>query len=118
MSAAFDTDLDVALDRPLPATIPVGRASAVFCAGTCFHRNRRIVDVAITLNGKRHQSTAQRMPRLDRFRELRSYRSGFWATIALPPRERPGELVLRLEARLDDGETATTELGTPNFRAA
>ena len=76
------------------------------------------------------------MPRLDRFRalhpalspeqarsverdpsspqdpELRSYRSGFWATIPIGARQRPGELELRVEARLADGTSAGSVLGT------
>jgi glycosyltransferase involved in cell wall biosynthesis len=130
------TDLDVALDRPLPAVVPVGRATAVFCFGTCFHRHGRVVDVTIAVNGKRRRPTAQRMPRLDLFRELhptlppegagsvrddpqsardpelRCYRSGFWATVPIGPLEREGELELRLEARLADGTTASAPLGT------
>ncbi len=44
--------------------------------------------------------------------ELRSYRSGFWATIPIGPRRQPGELELRVEARLDNGTTASAALGT------
>jgi glycosyltransferase involved in cell wall biosynthesis len=130
------TGLDVALDRPLPAAVPVGRVTAVFCVGTCFHPHQRVTDVAIAVNGSRHRPTAQRMPRLDRFRELhptrppgeagsvgrdrdsprdpelRSYRSGFWATVPIEPRERPGRLQLSVEARLADGRTESAPLGT------
>jgi glycosyltransferase involved in cell wall biosynthesis len=130
------SDLDLILDRPLPEALPVGPATAVFCVGTCFHRRQSIVDLAITIDGVRHRPTAQRMPRLDRFGELhpalspreaasatydhqssrdpelRSYRSGFWATIPIGPRERPGQLALAVEARLADGTTARARLGT------
>jgi glycosyltransferase involved in cell wall biosynthesis len=135
-SVVDGTGLDVALDRRLPGAVQVGRAMVVFCVGTCFHRHRRVAEVAITVNGVRHRPIAQRMPRLGRFRELhpalppeeaasverdpqssrdpelRSYRSGFWATIPIGPQERPGELELRAEARLGDGTTATAPLGT------
>jgi len=130
------TALDVVLERDLPAALPVGRATAVFLFGTCFHRHRRVADLEITVNGARHRPTAQRMPRLDRFRalhptlvpregravesdpqsardpELRCYRSGFWATIPIGPLDAPGELELRLEARLADGTTASAIVGT------
>jgi glycosyltransferase involved in cell wall biosynthesis len=130
------TGLDIALDRPLPASVPVGRATAVFCVGSCFHPHRRVTEVTIAVNGVRHRPAAQRMPRLDRFRELhptldaaetasvdrdpgstrdpelRAYRSGFWATIPIGPCERPGGLELRVEAQLDDGATANAALGT------
>jgi glycosyltransferase involved in cell wall biosynthesis len=134
-SATSGTELEVALDRPLPEALPVGPATAIFCVGTCFHRRRRVADLVIAVNGVRHRPTAQRMPRLDRFRELhpelpsgkasstdrdsrspkdpelRSYRSGFWATIPIPFRERAGELKLTLEARLADGTRASAALG-------
>jgi glycosyltransferase involved in cell wall biosynthesis len=127
--------LEVSLDRRLPEAVPVGRPTAIFCAGTCFHRHRRVGELAITVNGTRHPATAERMPRLDRFfalhptlapgragkvdrdpdspldPELRSYRSGFWATVPIGPCERPGELELGLTARLEGGGTARAELG-------
>src|SRR5262245_57699048 len=76
--------LEVKLDGPLPATIPVGARTALFCAGTCYHRRRGVAEMTIVVDGAAHRPSAQRMPRLDRFREhpeLRSYRSGFWATV-------------------------------------
>jgi glycosyltransferase involved in cell wall biosynthesis len=131
-----ETGLDVTLDRRLPRAIQVGRATVVFCAGTCFHRHRRVTEMTIAVNGAQHRPIAQRMPRLDRFRglhpalppaeaasvkrdpessrdpELRSYCSGFWATLPIGPQERPGELELAVEARLGDGTTASAPLGT------
>lgn len=128
--------LEAGLDRPLPAAIPVGAETAVFCIGSCFHRHQRVADLAIVVDGKRHRPTAQRMPRLDRFRklhptlpperaagagrdpdssrdpELRCYRSGFWATVPIGPRERTGALELNVEARLPDGTTQRAVLGT------
>jgi glycosyltransferase involved in cell wall biosynthesis len=130
------TRLEVTLDRPLPATVPVGPPTAIFCVGTCFHRRHRVADMRIVVGGVRHRPTAQRMPRLDRFRELhpalapdearsadrdpdspgdpelRSYRSGFWATIPIESRQGPGELEVGVEARLADGTTASAPLGT------
>jgi glycosyltransferase involved in cell wall biosynthesis len=134
-TTAGETGLDVALDLPLSRTLPVGDATAVFCVGACFHPHRRIESLAITVDGVRHRPTAQAMPRLDLFRslhptisldeaaslrhdpqsprdpELRSYRSGFWATIPIEPSERPRELEVGAEARLADGTTARAPLG-------
>jgi glycosyltransferase involved in cell wall biosynthesis len=128
--------LEIALDRPLPTVMAVGPATAVFCVGSCFHRHHPIIDLAIVVDGLRHRPTAARMPRLDRFRELhptlppdgataaerdpdspldpelRSYRSGFWATVPIGPREQPGTLELSLEARLADGTAQRAALGT------
>ena len=128
-------ELQIALDRPLPQALPVGAATAVFCVGSCFHRHQRIVNLAILVDGIRHQPAAQRMPRLDRFRELhptfppgrvtaerdpdsprdpelRSYRSGFWATVPIGRRDEAGTLDLGLEARLADGAIQRAALGT------
>jgi glycosyltransferase involved in cell wall biosynthesis len=122
------TGLEITLDRPLPQRLSVGPATAIFCVGTCFHRERRVADLTIVVDGVPHQPAAQRMPRLDRFRELhpnlrreagsvdrdpqsqgdpelRSYRSGFWATIPIEPRDQPGEVEVAAEARLEDGTT-------------
>ena len=135
-TAARETGLEVSLDRPLPRTLEVGRATAIFCVGTCFHRHHRVADLTITVDGVRHRPTAQAMPRLDRFQalhpdvsldeaaamlhnpqsprdpKLRSYRSGFWATVPIEPSTRPRELELTAEARLADGTGARASLGT------
>jgi glycosyltransferase involved in cell wall biosynthesis len=131
-------ELDVTLDLPLPTSLVAGQATAVFCVGTCFHRHSRVAEMAITVNGERHPPTAQRMPRLDRFRELhptvapeeavsverdphssadpelRCYRSGFWATVPIQPQERRGEVTLGVEARLEGGASASAPVGTIN----
>jgi hypothetical protein len=65
-----ESGLELALDRRLPEAVRVGPPTALFCAGTCFHRDRRVTELAITVNGVSHRPTAQRMPRLDRFEEL------------------------------------------------
>jgi glycosyltransferase involved in cell wall biosynthesis len=136
LDPADGSGLEVTLDRPLPATLTVGPATAVFCVGTCFHRHRRVTDVRVVVNGVRHRPTAHGMPRIDRFREfhptlsqratrsadrdpdspidpeLRSYRSGFWATIPIEPRDVPCELEVGVSARLADGTTASSPLAT------
>jgi glycosyltransferase involved in cell wall biosynthesis len=106
-------ELDLVLDYPLPTDLPAGQATALFFAGTCFHRHRPVEELVITVNGTRHRPTAQRMPRRDRFRSLHpgSYRSGFWATIPISPGQ-PGELRLGVEARIAGGTTAHATAGT------
>jgi glycosyltransferase involved in cell wall biosynthesis len=101
-------ELEISLDRPLPRTLRTGEATAVFCVGTCFHRDRAIEELAITVDGAPHRPTAHGMPRLDSPR----YRSGFWATVPIEPAERPGEIEIGAEARLADGATARGSLGT------
>jgi glycosyltransferase involved in cell wall biosynthesis len=136
METAGETDLRVGLDTDLPASLPVGMATAIFCCGTCFHPDRRVERLEIAVDGARHEVTAFRMPRLDLFSELhptlsveesraldrdsassedpaiRCYRSGFWATLPIEPLGRPGEIELRAVARLAGGVTAEARLGT------
>lgn len=57
-------------------------------------------------------ASVSRDPQSSRDPELRCYRSGFWATVPVDARERPGELELILEARFADGTTECAPLGT------
>ena len=90
----------------------------------------------LTVDGVRHRPIAQRMPRAGLFRklhpdlprggagsvdgdprsqrdpELLSYRSGFWATVPIGPVDREGDVNLGIEARLANGTTASSLLGT------
>jgi glycosyltransferase involved in cell wall biosynthesis len=132
---AGDPDLDVKLETPVPDHLPVGRGTAIFCFGTCFHRRREVEGVEIMVDGRSHEVTASRMPRPDLFRvlhpslspdeesslerdprssedpELRCYRSGFWATVPIEPRDRAGAIELSARVRLADGGRASAELG-------
>jgi len=107
----------------------------VFCYGHLFHRRLAVKRVEIEVDGRRHPVSALRMPRLDVLRALhptfgpeqldaadtdpdsaedpalRSYRSGFWATVPIEPRGAPGTVVLSARARLEDGTEASAELG-------
>jgi glycosyltransferase involved in cell wall biosynthesis len=105
------------LERPLPATLPTGRATALFCVGVCFDSEQPIDQLSIVVDGVPHAPAAFAMPRPDldapdegATAQLRR-RSGFWATVPAPARERPGTLVLEVRARLADGSRCTTELG-------
>jgi glycosyltransferase involved in cell wall biosynthesis len=131
---ADGTGLEITLDSTLPPVLAVGPPTAIFCVGTCFHRHRRVADLTIVVDGMPHRPTAHRMPRLDRHRELhptplratatsgerdsqssrdpelRSYRSGFWATIPIAAREQPGIVEVGVEARLEDGTTESAAI--------
>jgi glycosyltransferase involved in cell wall biosynthesis len=127
--------LAVKLEAPVPRSLPVGRGTAIFCFGTCFHRHREVEGLEIAVDGRRHEVAASRMPRPDLFRELhpslspeedasvgresrssedpelRCYRSGFWATVPVAPRDRAGAIELSAQARLAGGGTASAPLG-------
>jgi glycosyltransferase involved in cell wall biosynthesis len=110
-----DSDLELRLETPAPRPLPVGRATAVFCLGWCFHRRHQVEELELIIDGERHRPAGSRMPRLDVFRahpELPSYRSGFWATIPIEARDRPGAVELRAEVRLAGGGSASARLAT------
>ena len=108
--------LVVRLDRRLPATLPVGSSTAVLCAGVCYHPEYRIEQLQILVDGHSHLPAAFGMPRPDESppqedaRGLR-YHSGFWGTVQIPARERPGTIDLRLAARLANGGKVDCSLG-------
>jgi len=109
--------LVVALERPFPATLTVGRATALHCAGVCFHPEQPIEALAIVVDGVPHLAAAFGMPRPDLATQdggataQRRRHSGFWGTVPVPARQRPGTLVVQLTARLADGSHCSGELG-------
>ena len=116
--------LRVALEYPLPPTLPAGRATALFCYGHCFDRRRRVTELALIVGNRRHRPDAWRMPRPDLYRWLqqtgedpggRSYRSGWWSTVAVPAQDAVGRLRLAVAVRLDDGVEETAALGEIEF---
>jgi glycosyltransferase involved in cell wall biosynthesis len=132
-SVVGEGGLQLKLESPLPASLPVDRASAVFCSGTCFHRTESIDELEIVVDGILHRPTAWGMPRLDLFRslhpalaqsrgaardpasaedpEVRCYRSGFWTTVPVHARDRPGAIELRAAVRLVGGRELLVPLG-------
>jgi glycosyltransferase involved in cell wall biosynthesis len=97
-------DLVAELESSLPASLPAGTATAVFCCGTCFHRHQDVAAIAILVDGTRHRPVAMGMPRPDLFAsEPRAFRSGFWCTVPIEPREPGGTVHIELAAGLADG---------------
>jgi glycosyltransferase involved in cell wall biosynthesis len=94
-------DLVAQLESPLPASLPVGAATAVFCYGTCLHRRERIARLEIVVDGRRHRPAAAGMPR----------RSAFWGTVPVPARAAPGAVEVGVVARLASGAEVGTPLG-------
>jgi hypothetical protein len=66
---------DVAIESQLPATLPAGRATALFLTG----RARGTERLAISVNGVAQEPAASGMPRPDL-----GDRSGWWATVEIP----------------------------------
>ena len=75
------------LESPLPASLPAGTGTAVFCCGTCFRRAGRIARLELVVDGARHPVDAAGMPRPDLYEvDPRAFRSGFWGTVPVPAR--------------------------------
>jgi hypothetical protein len=114
--------LDVALENDLPARLPAGTPTAVFVFGHCFHREAAVTGLALLVDGVRHRPGAIAMPRRDleawrRAQGLdpggRSYRSGFWAVLPVPPPTGPGPVRLAAAVTVEGhgGDETLVELG-------
>jgi hypothetical protein len=105
--------LEVRLDAPLPASLAIGRGTAVFVAGTCFAPGAPIASLALLVDGDEQPVMAHGMPRLDLLRatdEPTSYRGGFWGLAKIAPRT-GNEVGIGVRSRLRDGGELTAELG-------
>jgi hypothetical protein len=104
-------DLVAKLESPLPASLPAGTGTAVFCCGSCFDRRRDIARLELVADGARHRVAASAMPRPD-LHDLdpRAFRSGFWGTVPVPARG-AGAVELALAVRLTGGDEEVVALG-------
>lgn len=122
--------LRIRLENQLPRSLPVGRATAIFCYGHCFHQRTPVTGLELIVGGRRHPPEAFRMPRRDLYEwltgphgggedpERRSYRSGFWATVTIPAQRDPGALAVQAAIRLSGGGELLVELGAIEIVAA
>jgi glycosyltransferase involved in cell wall biosynthesis len=109
-----DADLVARLESPLPASVPAGGATAVFCYGHCFHRRADVARLDILVDGRRHRPSATRMPRPDVFGADgagRSFLSGFWGIVPLHAAPDAGAIDLALAVRLRAGGEIVAPLG-------
>jgi glycosyltransferase involved in cell wall biosynthesis len=102
------SDLVVRLERVMPLALTAGRAAALFCIGSCFHRSEAVKELAIVADGVRHRVAAFGMPRPDL--AGRAYRSGFWATVPIRARATAEPLELWASVRLGSGPELTCPL--------
>jgi glycosyltransferase involved in cell wall biosynthesis len=106
--------LVLALDIPLPTSLPIGVGTAIFCCGSCFHRDERIAALELVVGRRdRYESGAFGMPRADVAAAVGAagYLSGFWATVPVQPREQPGSVEIAVAAQLDGGEELVASVG-------
>lgn len=116
------TDLFLALEAGLPASIEPGQPTGILCAGYCFHRRQRVTRLRLQAGDAHVPPTAFRMPRRDLYDWFtgphggdadplgHSYRSGFWAILSVPAQTR-GAFVVRAEVELEDGSQLLVILG-------
>jgi glycosyltransferase involved in cell wall biosynthesis len=104
-------DLVAKLESPLPASLPAGTGTAVFCCGTCLHRREAIARLELVVDGARHPVDAAGMPRPDLYDvDPRAFRSGFWGTVPIPGRG-AGAVEIALAVRLRSGGEEVVALG-------
>lgn len=82
-------DLRATLESSLPRSLPVGRGSAIFCAGTCEPAG----ELAILAGGTPQRLAASGMRRHDAGPD-----GGFWATVPVPAQAGAGTFGLELES--------------------
>jgi glycosyltransferase involved in cell wall biosynthesis len=103
----------------MPEPLVVGRGNALFVSGWCFHRERRISEVAIRTNGAHFRVLTHSMPRADVLAayDTRSdphghrYRSGFWAILPFGAANGTGNAELELVATLANGDVSSRTIG-------
>ena len=101
------------LESQLPASLPTGTASAVFCMGACVHRGEAIREVQLLVDGVAHRPAAWGMPRGDLFHDpqIRFFRAGFWGTVPIPAVHEIRDIELALATRLAGGSKLIAPLG-------
>jgi glycosyltransferase involved in cell wall biosynthesis len=103
----------------MPEPLVVGMGNALFVSGWCFHRERRITEVAIRTNGAHFRVLTHSMPRADVLAayDTRSdphghrYRSGFWAILPFGAANGTGSAELELVATLANGDVSSRTIG-------
>jgi glycosyltransferase involved in cell wall biosynthesis len=97
--------LVVNLESKLPAALPAGTATAVFCCGYCFDPEEGVDGIELLVDGARHAPSATAMPRPD-LAGLgpAAFRSGFWGTVPIGAREQGARIELAVAATSASGE--------------
>jgi hypothetical protein len=112
-------ELALALESPLPSSLPAGIATALFCTGTATDGEEPVADLELMAGALRVRADAVAMPRFD----MPVRRSGFWAVVPVQVPDDPGgflDLLARVTRR--DGGAEEVVLGkiaiaTPAARA-
>jgi glycosyltransferase involved in cell wall biosynthesis len=115
---ATDNGLIVGIDTKIPDPIVVGKGSALYVSGLCYHFEQKIRNLQLLVDGQPQQVKAFNMPRQDlpddQFPDPvgNSSRSGFWAILTFPEIVEPTRVPLALQVTLGDGTTCREQLVT------
>ena len=116
------TGLRVGVDTRIPDPIIVGKGSALYISGLCYHFEQKIKNLEMLVNGQAQPVKAFNMPRQpdpdDKFPDPggNSYRSGFWAILTFPEVSDATEVTLAVQVTLADGTTRSEPLGRVNLK--
>ena len=100
-------EAEATLDLPLPEPLRVGTGNAFFIAGTVGVPDRRPKSLHLELDGSRCEAMAFAMPRPDRGAD-----SGFWAIVAVSPRDEGAAAELTAITHTGRGQEVRAPLGT------
>ena len=82
--------LSVGIDTRIPEPLIVGKGSALYVSGLCYHFEQKVKNLELLVDGQAQPVKAFNMPRQnlpnDQFADSggNSYRSGFWGILTFP----------------------------------
>jgi glycosyltransferase involved in cell wall biosynthesis len=110
--------LRVGIDTRIPEPIIVGKGSALYVSGLCYHFEQKVKNLELLVDGQAQPVKAFNMPRQnlpnDQFPDsgANSYRSGFWGILTFPEISAPIQVPLALQVTLGNGLICQEQLAT------
>ena len=97
MTTSLDTggELHVHLDVEFPGRLTVGRGTAVFVSGWCWHERRRVVGVRFHCGGESFPAMVAAMPRRDAYQEILAGRNALADDFGALPSSRHAKVAAR-----------------------
>lgn len=110
--------LTVCLDMRIPDKLVVGKGTAIYVAGWCYHPLHKIKKLRLVAGGVGHAMKAFDMGRRDilasHFPDLdpngHSFRSGFWSILPFSVVDTVTQLEIHVEATLNNGEVVLEKI--------
>jgi glycosyltransferase involved in cell wall biosynthesis len=110
--------LSVGIDTRIPEPLIVGKGSALYVSGLCYHFEQKVKNLELLVDGQAQPVKAFNMPRQnlpnDQFADSggNSYRSGFWGILTFPEISAPTRAPLALQVTLGNGLICQEQLAT------